>query len=385
MNELFASPLVLTGVALLLVVAVGLLLRLLSHRHRLEGLEDQLGEPRELDSGLDESGVESEADGLVQRMSKGLSATRERLVLRMDELFRGRRTIDEALWSNLEELLVTSDVGIGTATRLLEKLRLEADRAQLEDSTALRKLLQDEVRALLSARAGMLAMEAPGKGPTVIVVVGVNGAGKTTTIGKLAARHVAQGKKVVIGAGDTFRAAAIDQLEVWSRRAGAEVVRHEEGSDPAAVTFDAVKAGVARGADLVICDTAGRLHTKGDLMDELQKIHRVAGKALAGAPHEVLLVLDSTTGQNAVMQARQFSAAVGVTGIALTKLDGTARGGVILSIADEFEIPVKLIGIGEGVEDLRDFAPEIFVESLFGSPDADLGRGLNSAAAAAGD
>ena len=219
----------------------------------------------------------------------------------------------------------------------------------------------------------------------MIVVVGVNGAGKTTTIGKIAARNIAKGRKVIIGAGDTFRAAAIDQLKVWADRAGADLVKHEEGSDPAAVTYDAVSAGVSRGVDLVICDTAGRLHTKSDLMDELHKIHRVVGKAHPGAPHEVLLVLDSTTGQNAVMQARQFSAAVGVTGIVLTKLDGTARGGVILSIADEFDIPVKLIGIGEGVDDLREFDPEIFVSALFGDEDAALGRGLNSAAAAIDD
>ena len=322
---------------------------------------------------------------LAERMSRGLTGTRERLIFRMDELFRGRREIDEGLWSDLEELLVTSDVGITTTTSLLEKLRVEADRDALQDSQALRQLLQDQVRALLLSRSGSLVTDAGSDGPAVIVVVGVNGAGKTTTIGKIAARNIARGRKVIIGAGDTFRAAAIDQLKVWADRAGAELVRHEAGSDPAAVTYDAVSAGVSRGADLVICDTAGRLHTKGDLMDELQKIHRVAGKAHPGAPHEVLLVLDSTTGQNAVMQARQFAAAVGVTGIVLTKLDGTARGGVILSIADEFEIPVKLIGMGEGVDDLRDFDPEVFVEALFGQGGEGLGRGLNSADAAAGD
>jgi len=319
---------------------------------------------------------------VLDRMTEGLAGTRERMIFRMDELFRGRREIDDSLWGQLEELLVTSDVGIGTATRLLENLRIEADREELQDLEALRVLLKTQVSALLASCAGSIH-DSSDEGPVVIVVIGVNGVGKTTTIGKLAARNVARGRKVVIGAGDTFRAAAVEQLMVWADRAGAELIKSEEGTDPAAVAHDAVSAGLARDAQLVICDTAGRLHTKGDLMDELQKIHRVVGKAHPGAPHEVLLVLDATTGQNAVMQARQFSAAVGVTGIVLTKLDGTARGGVILSIADEFDIPVKLIGIGEGVEDLRDFDPALFVEALFGDQLSGLGRGKNSAEAAA--
>ena len=219
----------------------------------------------------------------------------------------------------------------------------------------------------------------------VMIVVGVNGAGKTTTIGKLAARFKADGRKVIIAAGDTFRAAAIEQVAVWGKRAGAEVVRHEPGSDPAAVAHDAVSAAVARGADVVICDTAGRLHSKTELMAELSKVNRVVGKIRDGAPHEVLLVLDSTNGQNAIAQAREFASAVGVTGIALTKLDGTAKGGVIIAIAHELDIPVKLIGIGEAVEDLRDFEPEAFVRALFDGDDSALGRGGNSAQAAARD
>jgi len=225
----------------------------------------------------------------------------------------------------------------------------------------------------------------PENGPLVIMVVGVNGAGKTTTIGKLAARHGAAGRKVVIAAGDTFRAAAIEQVVVWGKRAGAHVVKNAEGSDPAAVAHDAVTAGMARKADVVICDTAGRLHSQNDLMRELKKVHRVVGKVMEGAPHETLLILDSTNGQNAIAQAREFAAAVGVTGIALTKLDGTARGGVIIGIADELDIPVKLIGIGEAVEDLRDFEPEAFVRALFEGDDGTLGRGSNSAQAAAAD
>jgi fused signal recognition particle receptor len=298
----------------------------------------------------------------------------------LDELF-GAKQIDEELWQKLEELLVTSDVGVRTATALLEQMRATAAKEELQDPARLREILADHVRSLLVANAGSL--KAPSEGPLVIVVVGVNGAGKTTTIGKLASRYVQSGRKVIIAAGDTFRAAAIEQIVVWGKRAGAEVIKHAEGSDPAAVAHDAVSAGLARGVDVILCDTAGRLHSQGDLMRELQKVHRVVGKVHPGAPHEVLLVLDATNGQNAIAQAREFSKAVGVTGIALTKLDGTARGGVIIGIAQELDIPVKLIGIGEGVEDLRDFEPGAFVDALFGT--GDLGHGSNSAQAAALD
>ncbi|MCP4868828.1 MAG: signal recognition particle-docking protein FtsY [Proteobacteria bacterium] len=320
------------------------------------------------------------ASGLFSRLVDGLARTKGRMIGGLDELFGGKK-IDEDLWQKLEELLITSDVGVRTATSLLDEMKAAAAKEELEDPARLRQILADRVRELLVANAGSMAQ--PESGPLIIMVVGVNGAGKTTTIGKLASRHVTAGRKVVIAAGDTFRAAAIDQVVVWGKRSGAEVVRHEEGSDPAAVAHDAVTAGVARGADVVICDTAGRLHSQTDLMRELQKVHRVIGKVHDGAPHEVLLVLDSTNGQNAIAQAREFSNAVGVTGIALTKLDGTARGGVILGIADELDIPVKLIGIGEGVDDLRDFEPEAFVDALFSA--GDVGRGQNSADAAALD
>jgi fused signal recognition particle receptor len=321
---------------------------------------------------------------LFGRLVEGLARTKGRMVSRVDDLFKGRKVIDEQLWQDLEELLITSDVGVKTATKLLEQMRATADRDELQDPARLRELLRNSVRDLLVSNAGL--MTEPGADlPLVIVVVGVNGAGKTTTIGKLAARHVAAGRKVIIAAGDTFRAAAIEQVVVWGKRAGAEVVRNEPGSDPAAVAHDAVTAGIARNADVVICDTAGRLHSKGDLMRELQKVYRVVGKVKEGAPHETLLVLDATNGQNAIAQAREFAAVVGVSAIALTKLDGTARGGVIIGIADELDIPVKLIGIGEAVEDLRDFDPEAFVDALFTAESDGLGRGSNSAAAAAAD
>jgi fused signal recognition particle receptor len=308
------------------------------------------------------------------------------LVSGVDDLFGGKETIDEELWQKLEELLITSDVGPRTALRLLEEMRSQAQQDELVDPARLRSLLAQCALRLLTDCAGALA-ELPEDGPLVIMVVGVNGAGKTTTIGKLAARYTAAGHKVVLAAGDTFRAAAIEQIEVWGRRSGAEVVKHAEGSDPAAVAHDGVSAGIARGAAVVICDTAGRLHSKTGLMAELTKVHRVIGKVMAGAPHETLLVLDATNGQNAIAQAAEFSAVVDVTGIVLTKLDGTARGGVILGIADELDVPVKLIGIGEAVEDLRDFDPGAFVEALFSvdSGGGGLGRGANSAQAAAGD
>ena len=387
-------------VALGSAVVVGVLLKLRSRPPR--ALDSADGGSPEPGPTVEDAASESEPSSVMGRLADGLARTKGRLVQGVDDLFRGKKEIDEDLWRKLEELLITSDVGVKTAMRLMQEMRERADREELSDPERLRLLLAEQVRALLVGSAGALA-EAPEGSPLVIMVVGVNGAGKTTTIGKLAARHEAEGRKVILGAGDTFRAAAIEQIEVWGRRAGAEVVKHEEGSDPAAVAHDAVAAGVARGAQVVICDTAGRLHSKSGLMQELGKVHRVIGNVLDGAPHETLLVLDSTNedgaphetllvldstnGQNAIAQAREFSAVVGVTGIVLTKLDGTAKGGVILGIADELDIPVKLIGIGEAVEDLRDFDPESFVDALFSPPEdgGGLGRGSNSAEASAGD
>ncbi len=303
------------------------------------------------------------SDGLFKRLVTGLSKTQGQLVKRLDHVFRGRGEIDDALYEELETVLLTADVGIRATQRLLDAIKRRAERDELSNPEALRSLLQDEIRRVLSRGDSSLA-EVEGE-PTVILVVGVNGAGKTTTIGKLASRYREQGRRVLLGAGDTFRAAAIEQLEVWADRAKAEIVKNKEGSDPSAVIFDAIKAGQARGVDVVIADTAGRLHTKSDLMDELKKVTRVAGKAQPGAPHEVLLVLDATMGQNALAQARVFHEGCSLTGLILTKLDGTARGGVIIAICDELQLPVKFIGIGEKVEDLRPFDPDDFVRALF--------------------
>ena len=386
--SLLASPLGLGAVAvLLLVLGVG---GALLARSRRRAWEAELGagdSPREgvtpKERAAPPEPTKDSGPSLFGRLVSGLSLTQGRLVDRIDDLFSSRKQVDEELWTQLEELLITSDVGVRTTTRLLESMRKRAASSELQDPARLRELLRAEIRSILVANSGFLR-EPPAEGPLVIMVVGVNGAGKTTTIGKLAARHTALGRKVIIGAGDTFRAAAIEQVVVWGKRSGAEVVKHGEGADPAAVAHDAVQAGIGRGADVVICDTAGRLHTQDGLMKELGKVHRVISKVMPDAPHEVLLVIDSTNGQNAIAQAREFTAAVGVTGIALTKLDGTAKGGVIVGVAEQLGIPVKLIGIGEALDDLRDFEPETFVSALFGS-DEGFGRGGSSADAAEAD
>ncbi|GAB4254198.1 signal recognition particle-docking protein FtsY [Deferrisoma sp.] len=301
--------------------------------------------------------------GLFSRLRQGLSKTRQGLVQKVDRILFGKKEIDAETLDELEEALVTADLGVATAMRLVDEIRDKVGRKELRSPEALREHLKAAIREILVAEEARF--EPPAEGPCVIMVVGVNGVGKTTTIGKIAAQYRAQGKRVILAAGDTFRAAAIEQLEIWGQRVGAQVIRHQQGSDPAAVAFDAVEAGKARGADVVIVDTAGRLHTKRNLMEELKKVRRVIGKALPGAPHQVLLVLDATTGQNAVSQARLFHEAVGVDAIALTKLDGTARGGVIVAICDELKIPVQYIGIGEGVDDLRPFDARAFVDALF--------------------
>jgi fused signal recognition particle receptor len=291
-----------------------------------------------------------------------LARTSQALVGRLGSLLGGR-TVDAELLDELEAVLFTADLGVRTAEELLEQVRAQAAG---KDAELVRGLLRDAIAAKLAR------VEPPaGSGlelrarPHVILVLGVNGSGKTTTIGKLAARHRAAGHRVVLGAGDTFRAAAIEQLQTWGERTGCEVVAGSQGGDPAAVAFDAVKAATSRGADVAIIDTAGRLQTRKPLMEELSKIVRVIGREAEGAPHETLLVLDANTGQNAISQAREFTAAAQVTGLVLTKLDGTAKGGVIVGLADEFGIPVRYVGVGEGVEDLRDFSADEFVEALF--------------------
>ncbi|MEW6546352.1 MAG: signal recognition particle-docking protein FtsY [Bacillota bacterium] len=284
-----------------------------------------------------------------------LARTRDSLVSQAARWFGGAR--DEEAWQELEDALISADVGVDMTGRLLRAARAARNRDP-------RQALREEILKLLAGAEGRLVLPGP---LDVIMVVGVNGTGKTTTIGKLAYRLRQEGKKVVVAAADTFRAAGIDQLAIWASRAGAELVRHREGSDPAAVAFDAVQAARARGYQAVIVDTAGRLHTRVNLMEELKKIHRVMGRELAGAPHEVLLCLDAHTGQNALQQARIFLDAVGVTGIVVTKLDGTARAGVVVAIADQLHIPIKLAGLGEGIEDLADFSARDFVEALLPS------------------
>lgn len=299
--------------------------------------------------------------GLFSKIGAGLKKTRTSLMNSMNSMLRGFTRIDNELFEELEEILVMGDVGTATAGRVCETLRQKVKEQGITDPAAIRGLLQETVAEMLAGGKELHI----GTQPSVILVIGVNGVGKTTTIGKLAARLKAEGKKVILGAADTFRAAAIEQLEIWAQRAGVDIVRHTQGADPAAVVFDAISAAKARGADVVICDTAGRLHNKKNLMDELAKIGRVIDRELPQADKEILLVVDATTGQNAVNQARQFKEAAGITGIVLTKLDGTARGGVVLAIREDLQVPVKFIGVGEGIDDLQPFDPVQFAAGLF--------------------
>ena len=299
----------------------------------------------------------------VAAVRKGLEATRGGLVAKLSRLFRGKKEISPELLQSIEEALITSDVGARTTERLVLRVKEGLSGKDLSDEGMIWAFLREEARAILTLPVELPSLK---KGePYVILVLGVNGVGKTTTIGKLASRYKADGKEVVLAAADTFRAAAVQQLQVWGRRVPCEVVSGKEGADPSSVAFSAIEKAKAAGADVVIVDTAGRLHTKVPLMEELKKIARVVGKAQEGAPHEVLLVLDANTGQNANQQATTFREASQVTGIALTKLDGTAKGGVILGICDEQKIPVRYIGVGEGIDDLRPFDPDLFVAALF--------------------
>jgi fused signal recognition particle receptor len=306
---------------------------------------------------------EEESRGFFDRLREGLSKTRQNILGRVSSIIQGRTKIDEELMEEIEEVLIQADVGVNTTLKLMDRIREMVEEKRIEDPARLIDLLKEEMLNIFGEDE---PLDVSGARPFAIMILGVNGVGKTTTIGKLAARFKGQGMKVLVAAGDTFRAAASDQLEIWCQRAGVELIKGAEGSDPAAVVFDSIHAARARNTDVLIVDTAGRLHTKKPLMMELQKISRVMGRELPGAPHEVLLVLDATTGQNAIMQAKTFNEAVPVTGIALTKLDGTAKGGIILAVKDELGIPVKLIGIGERIEDLRDFNAREFVEALFG-------------------
>ena len=298
--------------------------------------------------------------GFFSKISEGLKKTRDSLGQLFDGVFSGGSVNDE-LFDDLEEALVLGDTGAATAADICEELRKRVKKDGVTDPERVREMLAEVIAEML--RGGQeLNLESK---PAIIMVIGVNGAGKTTTIGKLAKRFEDEGKKVVVAAADTFRAAAIEQLEVWAQRSGAEIIKHSEGSDPAAVVFDAIAAGKARHADIIICDTAGRLHNKKGLMDELAKIGRIIEREAAGSSVETLLVLDATTGQNALNQAREFGAACGITGIVLTKLDGTARGGVVIGIKQELGIPIKFIGVGEQADDLQPFDPDAFAKALF--------------------
>lgn len=299
--------------------------------------------------------------GFFDRLKEGLSKTRQGFVGKVESIFAGRAVNEETL-EELEETLILSDIGANSASEIVEHLKENAKRGRVSEAGSVKDFLKKELVSMLGSPSPLVIF---GERPFVMLAVGVNGVGKTTTIGKLASRLRDQGHSVLLAAGDTFRAAAIEQLEIWSQRAGSQFVKHQSGSDPSAVVFDAIEAARARKIDVVIIDTAGRLHTKSPLMEELKKVKRVCGKAMQGAPHEVLLVVDATNGQNALRQAQLFNEAIGVTGIALTKLDGTAKGGIVFAIRKELNIPVKLIGVGEGIEDLQDFAPEDFVRALF--------------------
>jgi fused signal recognition particle receptor len=303
--------------------------------------------------------VPAKNDGFFPRLKRGLAKTRKFLTTDIDALFFDRATVDEDFLEDLEGLLIGADLGVHTTTSLMDRIAKRASKIKLAEE--LKAVLREEILSLIPV---VETFETPVVGPRVVMVVGVNGVGKTTTIGKLAARAATRGEKVLIAAADTFRAAAVEQLEIWANRAGAEFVRHRENADPAAVAYDGYQAGKSRGVQTVFIDTAGRLQTKVNLMEELKKIKRSLQKIDPNAPHEVLLVLDATTGQNALSQAKLFHEACGVTSLALTKLDGTAKGGVVVSICHEMNIPLRHIGVGESIEDLQTFNPEQFVKAL---------------------
>ncbi|MDI9463490.1 MAG: signal recognition particle-docking protein FtsY [Bacillota bacterium] len=300
--------------------------------------------------------------GLLGNIKKGLQKTRSMLQGRLGALF-SRRRFDDDFYAELEEILIGADVGLQTSLELVEKLRENVQKGRISEPEQVVDLLKEMLLDILGKETVPLAVSE--EKPMVILMLGVNGVGKTTTIGKLAARYRREGKKTLLVAGDTFRAAAIEQLEIWAKRSKSDLIKHQQNADPAAVIFDGIAAAKARGSDLVLCDTAGRLHNKANLMEELKKIYRVIGKALPGAPHEVLLVLDATTGQNALAQAKVFNEAANLTGIVLTKLDGTAKGGIVVAVARELQLPVKLVGVGESIDDLQPFDPQEYVEGLF--------------------
>ncbi len=298
----------------------------------------------------------------LSSLKQGLSKTRKNFISKLDRIILGKKELDEDIIEQIEELLVASDVGVKTTFELIEKVEESISRGKLDDSSEVKEIIREEMTAILNKNHTELMFD---KKPFVILVIGVNGTGKTTTIGKLANKYGKSGKKVMVAAADTFRAAAIEQLEEWSKRADIEIIKQKHGADPSAVAYDAVNAAKARNIDILLIDTAGRLHTKINLMEELKKMVRVIKKVIPEAPHEVLLVLDANTGQNAVSQAKLFHEAINVTGIVLTKLDGTSKGGIVVGVSNEFKLPIRYVGVGEKIEDLKKFEPKKFIEALF--------------------
>ena len=339
------------------------MLRNLFNRKTENLLEEQQSKVEEsATESLEPEAASEEQRGWFSRLKTGLAKTRNTIIGQISGLLRVGRTIDEELMEEIEEILIQADVGVNTTLELMDNVREVVRTKGLKDASELGEILKQEMLNVLGEDTHI---NVDGGQPHTILVLGINGAGKTTTIGKLAHRFRSEGKRVFVAAGDTFRAAAVDQLAIWCDRAGVELICGGEGADPASVVFDAIEAARSRQADLLIVDTAGRLHTKKPLMDELSKIGRVMGRAIPEAPHEVLLVLDGTTGQNAIMQAKVFNEAVPITGVAVTKLDGTAKGGIVIAVKKEIGAPVRLIGIGEKLDDLRDFVGRDFVEALF--------------------
>jgi len=300
-----------------------------------------------------------------EKLKKSLSKTHEGFVEKIDQLLLGKKTIDQEVLDELEGLLFEADLGVKTTHQLIEGVTQGLRRGELQEPEKVKEFIKQEIFRILKSGEKRLSIDFSQTKPFVFMVVGVNGGGKTTTIGKIAHQYSLQRKKILVGAADTFRAAAVEQLEIWANRVGADLIKQSKGSDPSAVAFDSIHAAKARDMDLVFIDTAGRLHTKVNLMEELKKVKRIIGREYPGAPHEILLVLDATTGQNAISQAKLFNEAIGVTGIALTKLDGTAKGGIIVGITEELKIPIRYIGVGEGIDDLKEFNATEFVQALF--------------------
>lgn len=327
------------------------------YQEEVEEIEEEVEEAFE----TEEEEEAGEKVSFFSKLKEGLFKTRKNITDKINDVLVSFKSVDEDLFDELEEILITSDVGVETTMKILDNLRLKVKQQSIKDPMEIKGLLKQEMVEILGSKSEPIGTHSP----EVILIIGVNGVGKTTSIGKVSSRLKKSGKKVLIAAADTFRAAAIDQVEVWGKRAGVDVIKHQEGSDPAAVIFDAISAAKSRKTDVLICDTAGRLHNKKNLMEELRKIFKVIDREFPEAHREVMLVLDATTGQNAISQAKIFKEVANITGIILTKLDGTAKGGIVIGIKSELDIPVKLIGVGEKVNDLQEFVPEDFVDALF--------------------